>query len=242
MATGTSLSTDERRRSIIEAARPLFAERGFHAVTVREIAKAAGISEALIYKHFPSKEELYNELLDYTREMLTLGFSRVEGLEYDTQTLVTLMYATVEVIMLDVPGRIPEQKTHERLLFHSLLGDTGFAQSHFKMLQEQWSELLQKFHEAAVQAGDVVKSTIPPENLMWFVHHLAMALNLTHLWGKPTFDYEGTREELAEQAVLFCLKGIGMTDEAIRKYYRPQKVREFLDRFYKLNESENAKD
>jgi AcrR family transcriptional regulator len=232
MAGKTVLTGEERKRSIIKAARPLFAEKGFHGTSIREIAKAANISEALIYKHFPSKEALYDELLDYTREMLRIGFTGIDTLEYGTQTLVVLIFGLVELIMLDVPGRIPDQKMHERLLFQSLMGDTVFAQSHFKMLQDNWADTVNACFEAAMEVGDIEESPISPANRMWFVHHLAMALNLCHLSGDPTFDYDVSREELAGQAVLFCLKGIGMTDKAIQEYYNPEELREVLDWLY----------
>lgn len=232
MATKTTLTGEERRRSIIKAARPLFAERGFHGTSVREIAKAANVSEALIYKHFPSKEALFNELLDYSREILRIGFTVLDALEYGTQTLVIMIFTVVELIMLDVPGRIPDQKMHERLQFQSLMGDTVFARSHFRMLQDNWADTVNACFEAAMEAGDIEESPISPANRMWFVHHLAMALNLCHLSGEPTFEYDVSREELAEQAVLFCLKGIGMTDAAIQEYCKPKELREVLDRLY----------
>ncbi|PYM09743.1 MAG: hypothetical protein DME18_17505 [Verrucomicrobia bacterium] len=50
------LSAEERREAIVKAALPLFARKGFANTTTRELADAAGVSEALIYKHFPSKE------------------------------------------------------------------------------------------------------------------------------------------------------------------------------------------
>jgi hypothetical protein len=121
---------------------------------------------------------------------------------------------------------------HERLLFQSLMGDTIFARNHFKMLQDNWAETVDACFEAAEEAGDIVESPISPSNCMWFAHHLAMALNLCHLTGEPTFEYDGSREELAEQVVLFCLKGMGMTEKAIQEYYNPEELREVLDLLY----------
>ncbi len=59
MKTAARMTAGDRRRSIIRAAETLFIERGFHATTTRDLAKAAGVSEALLFKHFPSKEALY---------------------------------------------------------------------------------------------------------------------------------------------------------------------------------------
>jgi AcrR family transcriptional regulator len=234
MPTKDSSSAQARRQSIIMAARPLFAEKGFHATSVREIAKKAGVSEALIYRYFPNKEALYNELLDYSRDLFSARFTTLSLLVHDTQTLVLGVFALLELIVLDVPGRIADQKMHERLLFHSLMGDTIFARSHFKILRENWEDTFNACFQAATEAGDIAQSPIPPSNRMWFVHHLAMSLNLCHLSGKPAFEYEGSREQLVEQAALFCLKGIGMTNKAIDKYFDPKELRKVTGMFYKL--------
>jgi AcrR family transcriptional regulator len=59
------LSGAERRATILDAAMEVFASRGFHGSSIDEIARAAGISKALIYEHFPSKKDLHNSLLEY---------------------------------------------------------------------------------------------------------------------------------------------------------------------------------
>jgi AcrR family transcriptional regulator len=56
-------SRQERQSSIIAAAAALFAANGFKGTTTREIAKTAGISEALLFKHFPTKRALYAAIL-----------------------------------------------------------------------------------------------------------------------------------------------------------------------------------
>ncbi|HYM38442.1 MAG TPA: TetR/AcrR family transcriptional regulator [Nitrospiraceae bacterium] len=53
----------ERQAGIIAASASLFAARGFTGTTTREIAKAAGCSEALVFKHFPTKRALYAAIL-----------------------------------------------------------------------------------------------------------------------------------------------------------------------------------
>jgi AcrR family transcriptional regulator len=58
------LSADERRQAILESALDVFAERGYHASSIDDIARKGGISKALIYEHFASKQDLYAELLE----------------------------------------------------------------------------------------------------------------------------------------------------------------------------------
>ncbi|HOK07318.1 MAG TPA: TetR/AcrR family transcriptional regulator [Syntrophales bacterium] len=54
---------ESRRGAILKAARKLFLERGFRAVTVDDIAKKAEISKGAVYLHFKSKEEMYAQIL-----------------------------------------------------------------------------------------------------------------------------------------------------------------------------------
>lgn len=53
------MSAELRRAQIIESARRLFAQKGYAATRTREIAAEAGVNEAMLYRHFPSKEELF---------------------------------------------------------------------------------------------------------------------------------------------------------------------------------------
>lgn len=58
------LSAGERRAQLIDAALDVFARRGFVGATTKEIAEEAGVAEAIIFRHFPSKEALYAAVLD----------------------------------------------------------------------------------------------------------------------------------------------------------------------------------
>ncbi len=58
------LSALDRRRQIMRAASGLFARRGYGGTTTREIAERAGINEALLFRHFPTKEKLYWTIIE----------------------------------------------------------------------------------------------------------------------------------------------------------------------------------
>jgi AcrR family transcriptional regulator len=53
----------ERRAAILAVARGLFAHQGYHGTSTGEIARAAGCSEAVLYRHFPSKQDLFAAVL-----------------------------------------------------------------------------------------------------------------------------------------------------------------------------------
>ncbi|HEY0172780.1 MAG TPA: TetR/AcrR family transcriptional regulator [Pyrinomonadaceae bacterium] len=63
--TGGRMCADDRRLQIVRVALRLFSERGFRGTTTKEIAQAAGVSEAIIFRHFATKEELYTAIIDY---------------------------------------------------------------------------------------------------------------------------------------------------------------------------------
>ncbi|MFQ5455319.1 MAG: TetR/AcrR family transcriptional regulator [Nitrospirota bacterium] len=58
------ISSEERREIIIEAAMKLFSNKGFNGTTTRDIAKESDICEAMLYKHFNTKESLYTAIID----------------------------------------------------------------------------------------------------------------------------------------------------------------------------------
>ena len=62
-ASNKRLSAPERRISLINAAKTLFADKGFHGVSIDEIVNAVGVSPAILYRHFKSKDELYDAVL-----------------------------------------------------------------------------------------------------------------------------------------------------------------------------------
>ena len=71
----------ERREQLIEVGRQLFAEKGFEAVTIEEIAATANVSKPVVYEHFGSKDGLYAVILDReTRQLLdTVTFNLKPG-------------------------------------------------------------------------------------------------------------------------------------------------------------------
>lgn len=64
MASGTRLPAAERRRALVEAALRVFSEGSYSGATTADIARAAGVSEPILYRHFASKRDLYFACLE----------------------------------------------------------------------------------------------------------------------------------------------------------------------------------
>ena len=62
------MSGTDRRHQLLEAALEVFSRKGFEGTTTKEVAAAAGVTEAIIFRHFPTKQALYTAVLDYRAE------------------------------------------------------------------------------------------------------------------------------------------------------------------------------
>ena len=135
-----------RRASIILAAAALFGEKGFSGTKTREIAARAGVSEALIFKHFPSKEDLYAAILAEK--------SPVPGLVQQIKALAE-QRSDVEVFTViaeTIVGGAPDQNLMRLILFSALesheLSDM-FFQKHIR----HFYDVLAAYIEQRIQDG-----------------------------------------------------------------------------------------
>src|SRR5580765_466161 len=97
------MSAEERKLAIVKAALPLFARQGFAETTTKDLARAAGVSEPLLYKHFPSKEALYLEIQNFSCKTIDPAIKKLTELEPSTSTLVHLVYYLMRAVILERP-------------------------------------------------------------------------------------------------------------------------------------------
>lgn len=70
----TRMPGEDRRRQLLQVAIASFAQNGFSGTKTKDIAAAAGVSEAILFRHFASKEDLYHAILD--EKEATMGGER----------------------------------------------------------------------------------------------------------------------------------------------------------------------
>lgn len=127
------LPASKRRELILGAAVRLFAERGYHAASMDEIAAAAGISKAVVYDHFSSKRELYTVLLDTIRgDMDSLIAEAIAPLPESDR-----IWAAIDVFF----GYVERNRDACRLLFLEVQGTTEVA-AIVQQLEERVAEAL----------------------------------------------------------------------------------------------------
>jgi AcrR family transcriptional regulator len=83
--------TQDSRDEILKAATDLFAIRGFHETSMAEVARSAGVSKALIFWHFKSKEELFVAVLGKLLEPYVIDFAEEAGMLDEKAQLLKLI-------------------------------------------------------------------------------------------------------------------------------------------------------
>lgn len=208
------LDSDDRRKAIVNAAVPLFARNGFAGTTTRELAAAAGVSEALLFRHFPSKQSLY-------REILRLGcegdpaLERLAGLPASTETAIRIVRFMVRRFVLGSESERRDLDLRMRLMLHSCLEDGDYARELFTTVAPRVVPLFVASLAAAEAAGEVKPVAASGANRFWFAHHVAAMMAFAFLPAEGFVPYEGDIDLLVEEASDFVLRGIGMTEAAI---------------------------
>lgn len=59
------MCAEDRRQQIVAVAAELFSKKGFNGITTKEIADGVGVSQAILFRHFPNKEAIYSAILDH---------------------------------------------------------------------------------------------------------------------------------------------------------------------------------
>lgn len=225
------LDSEARRRRIVEAALPLFARKGFAGTTTKEIAEAAEVSEALLFKHFPTKAALYEAIQDFGCRIKEEALERLRSLEPSTAGLVLMAYMMVHhIVRGDVDDRLGGDTRH-RLIVNSLLADGDYARLVYETI---FAQVFPKFGaclEAAEAAGDLAPMPVRHENRFWFGQHVAAMFAWVSLPGKPAVPYLGDQDEIIRQAVWFILRGVGLKDAAIAAHYDAEKLAEYARNF-----------
>lgn len=165
-----SARRQQREAQILGAAREVFLEKGFERAGVSEIAARVGVVEGLVYRYFPTKRDLLNEVLRGLYEPLIAdvgeGFARISGLRGRLRFIVWrhLRFYT------ETPG-------FARLILHEVRTGPGYADSVLHGLNLRYTDFLRQTLQQAAQNREVspdldyrlVRSMVYGglEHLMW---------------------------------------------------------------------------
>jgi AcrR family transcriptional regulator len=198
---------DKRREQILQTAVELFSHRGFKGTTTKEIARASGVSEAMVFRHFSTKSELYDAILgdkachDGIRFPWEDNSLLLEAIEREDD------FAVFYNIALNAMTKQQDDANFMRLLMYSALEEHELADRFFNEFVARLYEFIGEYIRRR-QADGAIRELEPRIVVRAFlgmmIHH---SLN-NILWDKNRRMLDITNEEAAKNFAEILLGGI----------------------------------
>jgi TetR/AcrR family transcriptional regulator len=198
------MAGDARKLQILRVAVSLFSHRGFRGTTTKEIAQAAGVSEAMVFRHFATKEELYAAILDH---------KACSGGPIDPEQMVAEAlkrkddYAVFEGLALGALEHHEGDPEFQRLLLHSALEQHELAQMFFETFVRRVYEFLGNYLRGRQRDGAINKidpAIVVRAFIGMIMHH---SLN-NNLWDPQRRLLNISNQTAAKQFTEILLNGI----------------------------------
>jgi AcrR family transcriptional regulator len=142
------LSSEDRRRQIMQVATELFARQGYNGTTTRQIAAEAQVNEAIIFRLFESKEELYWAILERKSESRAYRQTLVRDLNGPDDELTKFSAIAEEILR-----RREEDPDHTRLLLFSALENHKLSGKFFETYAAEYYETLAEYIRVRIKQG-----------------------------------------------------------------------------------------
>jgi TetR/AcrR family transcriptional regulator len=193
---------EQRRRQLIDVAIELFARKGFGGTTTREIAKAAQVNEAIIFRHFETKEGLYAAILDQ-RARDTLSEEAFEAL----RGLATLGddEGFFQFFVQRILHAFRDHPQYQRLLLFSSLEKHPFAHGYYDRFVAPAFGFVRDYIEKRQQQG--VFRACDPGMAVFSVASIAAQYGMNR-WLFERDDPYATEEEVVKEVTDLFLQGM----------------------------------
>jgi AcrR family transcriptional regulator len=202
------MTGDKRREQILQTAFDLFSQRGFSGTTTKDIARAAGVSEATVFKHFSSKDALYGAIIETKTSKDGLRKFPWES----NEPLIAAMnadddYGVFYHWTVQTLNKHQTDVNFMRMLFYSALEEHELAERFFGEFITEIYDFLGKYIKRRQDAGafrEIDPRIVVRSFLGMMIHH---SLN-NILWDKKRKILDITNEEAAKNFAEILLKGI----------------------------------
>jgi len=193
------LSSKERHAQIASIAAGLFAKKGFNGITTREIAKKAGVSEAILFRHFPTKEALYTEIINQKIHVKPESFDLEAAKKGDDSEVLR---SVARYFMKE----IEKDNTFLRLMLYSALEDHELASVFLKERTDLVFGFLLEYVTQRIKKGAFrnIKPAVAFNAFVCMFFHFILAHELFEV--PKTLQI--TKEEAIEYFVDIFLNGI----------------------------------
>jgi AcrR family transcriptional regulator len=139
---------EARRNQILDAAAAVFAEKGFHRATTKDIAGRAGIAEGTIYNYFDSKDDLLIGMMSRLAELETLDDELTEALQGDVRDFFVAMFRR------RVEHMVEGEKTLQAIL-PEVLVNADLRERYYQRYVLRIAEMLERYIRTRIELGHV---------------------------------------------------------------------------------------
>jgi len=178
----------DRRLQIMEAAKELFAQQGFEGTTTRQIAEHARVNEAIIFRHFPSKEDLYWAIID--RESELTGWQAALRRQLSSGTSDHEIFSG---IANDILMRRAKDSSLSRLLLFSALENQRRSQRFFQTHVVEYYELIAEYIRRRIEQG-AFRAVNPLLAARGFVGMVVYHSLIQEIYGAKRYQDFGVKE------------------------------------------------
>jgi len=209
------LTSAGRRASIIAAAKAVFARHGLEGARTQQIARAAGISEALLFRHFPSKTHIYRAVLREVIADQNDTFQHYGIASHSTDGLLEILRRTITHAM---EGRNASNAEGMRMVVGSLAADGGYARLVYRRAMRLTLPDLERALNAARADGGITGMPMSAINAAAFIENVSTMLMMARCHDKVVIPYDEDDDRTLREAILFCARGIGIAEERILRF------------------------
>lgn len=188
------LSAEERRKQILRSAVRVFAQSNYRAARVADIAAETGISEAAIYKYFPSKKAIFLEILTYMSERIIILWEREYETEPDALKALRAMGKTYYERMIKHPE---ELKVHFQAV--SEVNDSDIAER-LRFDHERYVQFITKVLEKGVRQG-TIRNDRDIYTMAWIVNGIGILMNVVKLLSFDTVFNEAMITQIIDHLI-----------------------------------------
>jgi AcrR family transcriptional regulator len=197
---GERRSAEDRREQILREAMACFAEQGFRGTTVRSLAARVGLSEAALYRYFPSKESLYAAIIDDKMASVDLISALQPAAESGDDRDFFLALAR------EIFTRVEADPTFLRILYFSALEGHRLSDPFFESRVKRLREFLTTYIAHRTEEGRFI-DVDPVIASRAFLGMVFDHLNVRLVLGQSD-AYPQPMDEVAETFVTIFLRGI----------------------------------
>jgi len=196
------LPASDRRQQLVEIALDFFSRKGFEGTTTKEIAAAAGVTEAIIFRHFPNKQALYTAVIGHKLESEEMQNWMAKSKQCMDRNDDAGLFRIIVSSVIESYRRDPR---YQRVLFFAALEGNEAGLAHHRQLSIPVYELLCQYVARRQKEGALCQDYSPGMILTAIAGAATQHAMMTEMFGFPSKE---SAEQVTDAFTSIMMTGI----------------------------------